>query len=78
MRFFVFNGAGKPVGPQLGKYVLVNFIALLQTLAISVLLAQWLLPALGVVEHAEALGHFVGVLMPVVVSYYGHKLLTFR
>lgn len=78
MRLFVFNGAGKPIAPQLGKYVLVNFFALLQTLAISVVFARWLLPSLGIFEHAEALAHLFGVLVPVVTSYFGHKCLTFR
>ena len=78
MRAFVFNGAGKPIFPQAGKYVAVNLFALLQTLVISLLLARWLLPSLGIVEHAEALAHLVGVLVPVVTSYFGHKFLTFR
>ena len=48
------------------------------TLVISLLLARWLLPSLGIVTHAEALAHLVGVLVPVVTSYFGHKFLTFR
>lgn len=78
MRFFVFDGIGKPIIPQVGKYIAVNFFALLQTLLISVFLARWVLPVAGITEHAEALGHLVGVLVPVVTSYFGHKLLTFR
>jgi putative flippase GtrA len=78
MRAFVFNGAGKPIVPQAGKYVAVNVFALLQTLVISLVLARWLLPSVGIVEHAEALAHLVGVFVPVVTSYFGHKFLTFR
>lgn len=78
MRIFVFNGVGKPVVPQVGWYVAVNTLALLQTLVISVLLARWVLPSLGIVSGVEALAHLVGVLVPVVTSYFGHKLLTFR
>lgn len=78
MRFFVFDGVAKPIVPQVVKYIAVNFFALLQTLFISVLLARWALPSIGIVDHAEALGHLVGVLVPVVTSYFGHKLLTFR
>lgn len=78
MRFFVFDGRGKPIGPQVGKYIAVNFFALFQTLLISILLARWALPSVGVVDYAEALGHLVGVLMPVITSYFGHKFLTFR
>ena len=78
VRSFVFDGRGKPIGPQVGKYIAVNFFALLQTLLISVLLARWALPSVGITEHAEALGHLAGVLFPVVSSYFGHKFLTFR
>jgi putative flippase GtrA len=78
MRVFVFNGAGKPIVPQAGKYVAVNLFALVQTLVISLVLARWLLPSFGIGEHAEALAHLVGVLVPVVTSYFGHKFLTFR
>jgi putative flippase GtrA len=78
MRVFVFSGAGKPIVPQVGKYVAVNLFALAQTLVISLLLARWLLPSFGIVEHAEALAHLVGVLVPVVTSYFGHKFFTFR
>lgn len=78
MRFFVFDGKGKPLFAQAGKYIAVNFLALLQTLIISILLVRWALPSIGVTDHAEALGHLVGVLVPVVTSYFGHKFLTFR
>lgn len=78
MRLFVFEGAGKPLSPQIGKYLAVNLLALAQTLLISIVCARWLLPAIGVDVHAEALGHLAGVLLPVVSSYFGHKLLTFR
>lgn len=78
MRVFVFDGVNKPVAPQMGKYVAVNMFALLQTLLISLLLARWLLPSVGISDHAEALGHLVGVLVPVVTSYFFHKFYTFR
>ncbi len=78
MRVFVFNGTGKPIVPQAGKYIGVNLFALLQTIIISVVLARWLLPSLGVIELAEAIAHLVGVVVPVITSYFGHKFLTFR
>jgi len=78
MRVFVFNGVGKPIVPQLGKYVAINLFGLTQTLVISLVLATWLLPYFGVAENKEALAHLVGVLFPVMTSYCGHKFLTFR
>jgi DNA-binding transcriptional MocR family regulator len=52
--------------------------AVAQTLAISLALAWWLLPALGVERHVEAIAHAVGVAVPVVTSYLGHRRFTFR
>jgi putative flippase GtrA len=78
MRGHVFDAKSGPLAPQVAKFVGVNVVAVLQTLVISLVLARWLLPSLGIVEHAEALAHLVGVLVPVVTSYFGHKLLTFR
>ncbi|PIJ49278.1 hypothetical protein BL250_12810 [Erwinia sp. OLTSP20] len=78
MRGHVFNASHGLLATQIYKFVAVNALAVLQTLAISLLLAHWLLPSVGIVVHAEAIGHLVGVLVPVVTSYFGHKLLTFR
>ncbi len=78
MRFLVFDGTGKPVLPQAGKYIAVNFFALTQTLLTSLFLAHFLLPMFGITDHAEALAHLVGVIVPLVTSYFGHKFFTFR
>lgn len=78
MRLYVFKGITKPVLPQMSRYVLINLLALLQTLVVSIALASWVLPGMGFVKDAEALGHLTGVLVPVVSSYFGHRYLTFR
>ena len=44
---------------------IVNLLALLQTLVVSLVLARWALPAIGVREHVEAIAHLVGVAVPV-------------
>lgn len=78
MRAYVFDARGKPVGPQVFKYVLVNLLGLAQTLVISLLMARWLLPAIGVVTQAEAIGHLAGVLAPIATSFFAHRMATFR
>lgn len=78
MRGLVFNARQGPLAPQVTKFIGVNVLAVLQTLAISLLLARWVLPSVGIMDNAEALGHLVGVLVPVLTSYFGHKFLTFR
>lgn len=78
MRLFVFDGVGKQLTPQVGKYVVVNLFALIQTLVISIMCVRWLLPLDRDVEQVEALAHLAGVLVPVVTSYFGHKFWSFR
>lgn len=78
MRGHVFDADNGPLEPQVFKFIGVNVLAVLQTLGVSLLLARWVLPSAGIIDHAEALAHFVGVLVPVVTSYFGHKFLTFR
>ncbi len=78
MRAFVFGGGSNPVRMQVLYYVLVNLFALIQTVAISLLLARWLLPAAGVAQYAEEVAHFFGVGIPVLTSYFGHKYWSFK
>jgi putative flippase GtrA len=78
MRGYVFNAHGKPFGPQAAKFLAVNLFALLQTLVVSVALARWALSVTGAASHAQALGHLAGVVVPMVTSYFGHRLATFK
>ncbi|WP_448141936.1 GtrA family protein [Stenotrophomonas bentonitica] len=77
-RQFVFEKSSSGVHRQAGWFILVNVAAVLQTIAISLLLARWLLPALSIDFHNDTLAHAVGVAVPVVTSYLGHKHLSFR
>lgn len=78
MRQFVFGGHGKAVGPQIWKFTLVNLLAVAQTLIVSLVLARWLLPAMGVIRHVDAIAHAAGVAVPLISSYFGHRLATFK
>lgn len=78
MRRFVFNAHGRDLLPQVVKFVLVNLLAVVQTLVVSLLLSHWLLPLLGWTWQVEAVAHAVGVAVPVFTSYVLHKRATFR
>lgn len=77
-RLFVFKESGRSMRHQMTWFVLVNAFALLQTLAVSVLLAKVAFPAIGFQWHAEAVAHMIGITLPLVSSYFGHKYLSFR
>jgi putative flippase GtrA len=82
-KVFVFTNSGNSVAQELGWFVFINMLALVQTWGLSVYLAQTLpdyLPLQGLKgeELAEAIAHGAGILLPVFTSYIGHKYLTFR
>ncbi len=73
----VFGPTDNTVRTQIGAYVAVNLIALLQTWIVTLLMASALIPSLGV-TIGEALAHLCGIVVPACTSYFGHKYLTFK
>jgi putative flippase GtrA len=77
-RLLVFGAGDRGMPGEMLAFALVNLLAVAQTLAISLLLAYYVLPSVGVIERAETLAHVAGVIVPVFTSYVGHKYWTFR
>lgn len=78
MRRYVFAAASLGLRRQVVRYVAVNAVAFVQTLGISVLLVQWFGGRHGVDGGVEAFAHAVGLVVPVITSYVGHRWATFR
>lgn len=76
-RAFVFTDSRQQTHKSVLFFVLVNLVAVAQTWAVSMLLARWLLPALGVDRFVPEIAHAVGVVVPVFTSYLGHKRWSF-
>lgn len=77
-RLFVFKESEQSMHKSAFFFVLVNLVAVAQTWAISMGLAYWLLPAMGVTRGAPEIAHAVGIVVPVFTSYLGHKRWSFR
>ncbi len=77
-RMFVFTASTQSTGRSAVIFTLVNVAAVAQTWAVSMTLAYYVLPALGITWYAKEIAHFVGVAVPVFTSYVGHKRFTFR
>jgi len=75
-RWFVFADATDQMGTRAGRFIVVNALAVLQTLVVT-LLGTRALHALGVGDVAETAAHTVGVVVPVLSSYVMHKRWTF-
>jgi putative flippase GtrA len=77
-RLFVFKGSKQAIHHQVTWFLVVNLIGLAQTFVVSVLLAQYAFPAIGFRWHTESAAHVVGIMVPLISSYFGHKYLSFR
>jgi putative flippase GtrA len=77
-RIFVFSDSTRTLHSSAFYFVLVNIFAAAQTWIISMLLAFYILPALGFENYLREMAHAVGVIVPVFTSFLGHKYLSFR
>jgi putative flippase GtrA len=77
-RRFVFTEATNRLHHQMFWFVVVNALALAQTLLVSLMFLRYVLPAFGITWHAEEIAHAFGVVTPIVTSFLGHKHLSFR
>ena len=77
-RIFVFQDSQRALHHSALYFVLVNLVAVAQTWIISLLLADHVLPSLGVQRFVHEIAHAVGVVVPVFSSYLGHKHLSFK
>lgn len=77
-RMFVFRDSQQTLHRSVLFFCLVNLVAVAQTWLISMGLAYYALPALGITRFAKELAHAVGIVVPVFTSYLGHKHLSFR
>ncbi|MFM0395402.1 GtrA family protein [Paraburkholderia phytofirmans] len=77
-KLFVFTKSTQSTGRSVFFFTLVNLVAVVQTWAVSVGLAYYVFPRLGMTWHARDLAHAVGVAVPVFTSYVGHKKWSFK
>jgi putative flippase GtrA len=77
-KVFVFTKSTQSTSKSIFFFTVVNLIAIAQTWAVSVGLAYYGFPAIGMQFHAESVAHLVGVAVPVFISYLGHKKFSFK
>lgn len=77
-RLWVFTGNVPDWKVAYWRFFLVNLAALAQVWVISVGLYRLIFPLLEFTWNAELVAHTVGVLSPVVTSYYAHKHYSFK
>ncbi len=76
-KFLVFAPSGKRAHEEFFHFTLINLAAVVQVWLISVGLAEYAFPWLAFDFYPEEVAHFIGLSVPVVTSYLGHKHFTF-
>lgn len=77
-RLLVFTETESSLHHQVFWFISVNLAAVVQTLAVSILLSRIAFPIMGFTWHADTMAHVIGVGIPAVTSYLGHRHFTFR
>jgi len=76
-KVFVFAKSNQSTSNEFSRFTLVNIVAVIQVWFISVGLAEYGFPAIEFIFYPEEIAHLIGISVPVVTSYYGHKYFTF-
>ena len=76
-RIYVFEPSGRSVAAEYLRFGIVNVMALVQVWLVSVGLANYLFPAIRFAWNADTIAHGIGVAVPIVSSYFGHKYFSF-
>jgi putative flippase GtrA len=76
-RLYVFEDSGRSRFDEFKRFAIVNIFALFVVWGISVGLAKGLFPWIGFTWRADDIAHFIGVLSPAALSYFGHRSYTF-
>jgi putative flippase GtrA len=77
-KLFVFKSSTQSTSRSIFFFTLVNLVAVLQTWAVSVGLAYYIFPRMGMIWHDRDIAHLIGVMIPVFTSYIGHKRWSFK
>ncbi len=77
-KYLVFEKSGKHHLHELRDFTIVNILAVIQVWLISVGLAEYLFPAIEYDFFANELAHFIGLMVPAITSYLGHKHFSFK
>ena len=77
-KIFVFNESQQSIHRSAFFFCIVNVLAVTQTWLISMVLAYYFLPYIGMTIYVQELAHLVGIIVPVFTSYLGHKHWSFR
>ena len=76
-RLFVFERSGRTVADEFWRFTVVNAFAAAQVWIISVGLGEYVFRSLAFHWHPLEIAHLIGVSVPMLTSYLGHRHFSF-
>jgi putative flippase GtrA len=77
-KHYVFEKSGRPLKDELRDFTIVNIFAAIQVWLISVGLAEYFFPYITFTFYPEEVAHLIGLGIPAITSYLGHKHFSFK
>ena len=77
-KHYVFEKSGRHYKDELRDFTIVNIFAVIQVWLISVGLAEYFFPYISFNVYPEEVAHLIGLGIPVISSYFGHKYFSFK
>lgn len=77
-RRYTFQSTQNDYKRELFYFVMVNIFGIIQTGVISISLFEYALNFVKSTLWREEIAHFIGIGLPAISNYFGHKYLTFR
>lgn len=77
-RSIVFSQTSVSVSRSFFYFSIVNLLAVFQTWLVSVFLAYSVLPYFQIEKFIFEISHAIGISIPILTSYFGHKYLSFQ
>ncbi len=74
----IFGAPDTPVKTRIFRFCVVNAVGAVLAVLVSSLMARVVFPSWGWTFHPAEIAHFIGVSVPAISSYFGHKLYTYK
>lgn len=76
-RKFAFKDSKNHILLAIWLFFCVNLVGIAQSWSVSMFLKYYLLPAMGIPILIDEISHLIGIMVPAVSSFFGHKYITF-
>ena len=77
-KHFVFEKSGRHYIDEVKDFTIVNILGIIQVWFISVGLAEYFFPYISFSYYPNEIAHFIGLCIPAISSYFGHKHFSFK